>query len=145
MIDREKLNKLLDARDALEGIVKVEVTIYESGNFRLWVTPMSYYAGMTEDERHKTLAILTPLIGKLEMQLEGTDKWFRGEMEGLSITVAYADKCKVIGYKTITKTVKKEIEKPVEYEEVEEEVRVPITDCDIRQGKYSDSDIEVTA
>lgn len=28
MLDRVKLNKILDARDALEGIIKVEVTVW---------------------------------------------------------------------------------------------------------------------
>jgi hypothetical protein len=41
--------------------------------------------------------------------------------------------------------MKREIEREPVYEEVEEEVRVPITDCDIRSGKASESDIEVPA
>ena len=145
MIEREKLNKILDAKDLLEGICKVEITIYDSGDFRLWVTPLSHICGMTEEERHKVLAVLTPIVGKLTMTLNGMDKWFNGEANGISITVCNADKCKILGYRTETRTVKKEIPVEVTYEEVEEEVQVPITDCDIRAGKATEEQLEVSA
>lgn len=142
MIDRVQLNKILDARDALEGVVKVDIQIYPEGNFRLWVTSEKSWETFAEDARHKALAVLTPLVGKIE-HFSDTD--WRGEANDTTVYLSNASACKIVGYKKEKRVVQKEIEKPKEYEEVEEEVQVAITDCDIKQGRATADQIEVPA
>jgi len=50
-----------------------------------------------------------------------------------------------VGYKTEVKQVKKQIQHEPAYEMVEEAVSTPITDCDLKSGKYTLADIEVPA
>lgn len=142
LIDRDKLNKILDARDSLERIASVDIEIYPGGDFRLWVTPMTYLAPMSEEERHKVLAALTPLVGKIERKDE-TD--YQGTGNGITVDLHRATTCKILGYKTVTKKFRKEIERQPEYEVVEEEVRVAITDCDVKAGRAKEDEIEVPA
>lgn len=97
--------------------------------------------GLEEERRRKIIAALTPLVGK--MNLSG-ESWV-GEGNGICVRAYQAQACKILGYKTVTKTVRKEIKRDPEYEEVEEEVSVPITDCDVKSGRFTESDIEVPA
>lgn len=147
MINREQINKFLDV---LEQLPDDEVTleIHQSGTIEFKVYPKHWWqAGenWTEEKRHKVLAICTPLVGKLEKHVEGRNIGYTGSKDNASVKLCYVDQCKVVGYKTVKKTVKREVERPVEFEEVEEEETVAITDCDIRQGRYSESDVEVPA
>lgn len=140
MIDREKLGEMLDAADSLEDILNTDITVYSGGSFRLWVSPKSYSENLTEEQRHRALAILTPLVGKMTRSNE-TD--YTGAGNNCSVYLNRASECKILGYKKVTKTVQKEIERPVEYEEVEEEVNEPITDCDIKAGRATVDEIEI--
>ncbi len=145
-MNRQKLDQILDVKESLEGIVEVEVTIYPSGRLRVWASPPSYYEKLTEEQRHKVIAALTPLTGKMEVELHERDKWWKGETKDVNVTFYRADECKIIGYRKVKKTVKKEViikEAEIEYETVEEEVDEPITDCDVRTGKSMEDDIEV--
>lgn len=151
MIDREKLNKILDARDSLEGIINVEVTCYASGGFRVWVSK-DWGKELSEENRHKTLAILTPLVGRMEKQVSGTDISYSGELGNVNVYLSNVDKCKIVGWKKVVKSVAKTaVKEVVQEQEVEtgdfeeQEELVPITDCEIRMGKASESDIEVPA
>lgn len=140
MIDRERLTKVADAMDALTELgirstVDVKTEEY-TWNFWAWCP-----IGMEENLRRKVIAIMTRLVGKMEIQ---DSNWY-GIKEGEIDAMAYqAQACKIVGYKKETKMVKKEIEHETKYEEVEEEVSIPVTDCDIKSGKFSLSDIEVT-
>lgn len=147
MIDRSRVEKCLGVMDQLSE-ESVDLTIQETGDMSLVVYPKNWWSDAvqwTDEKRHGVLALLTPLVGRLDKKVDGTTIGYTGEKDGISIRINYADKCKIVGYKTTTKTVRKEIERPTEFEEVEEEVRVPITDCDIRSGKFSKDDIEVPA
>lgn len=142
MLNRELLNKIFDKTDELEGIVNVDIQIYPGGAILLWVTPRSYFKPLPEEDRHKILAAFTPFVGKIEL-VSNTD--YKGEKDGVTVYLSRAKECKTVGYKIVKKTVRKEIEREPEYEEVEEEVQQPITDCDIKAGRASESDIEVPA
>lgn len=145
MINREKLNDILNRIDSLEGVSRVELTVYSSGGFKLWAgCPDQSYRALTEEERRKVLLTLTPLVGKLEKtQTWGTDIDYKGSKDGIDITINRADKCKILGYKT--KIVKKQKMVEVEGEFEEEEERVPITDCDVIAGRANESQIEIPA
>ena len=146
MIDREKIGKFLDI---MEYLLEEDATlsIRQDGKLTLNVYPKNWWSGnfWDENKRHKMLGLITPLVGKLEKQIDGRNIGYSGESEGISIRLSYIDKCKIVGYKTVKKTVREEIEREPEYEEKEVEEQVAITDCEIRQGKYSEDDIEVPA
>lgn len=147
MIDREKINKLLDAMELLAE-EKVSLTIENDGDIGFSVYPKNWWTDgekWDDAKRHKVLGLVTPFVGKMEKRLNGTDIGYTGQKDHLTIRLNYVDQCKIVGYKTVTKKVQKEIEKPVEFEEVEETTQIPITDCEIRQGKFSESDIEIPA
>ena len=141
MIDKTKVSKCVDAMNELIDLnagLRPDLTI-KDGRWTLWVFGPS--EGIPDDKRQKAIAILTPLVGK--MQAVGLD--WEGSTEEISIYFPHVQLCKVVVYKKIVRKVKKEIEREPEYEEVEEEVQVPISDCDIKAGRFSESDIEVPA
>lgn len=140
MIDREKLEKAVQVVESLDDLgIKIDLEIYsDNRNWRFWAWCQE---GMPEDTRRKMIAICTPLVGKME--LSGQD--WEGSGNGFVVYLNRANACKIVGYKTTVKKVKREIEREPEYEEVEEEVKIPITDCDLKAGKFSESDIEVPA
>jgi hypothetical protein len=149
MIDRQKVEKFLTVLDAM-GEESATFSIKQDGRMELSVYPQDYWRDgkhWSDEKRHKMLTLVTPLVGKMEKYLSGRDIGYKGETEDTTIRLAYVDQCKILGYKTVTKKVKREIERPdpVEYEEVEEEERITITDCDLKTGKFSESDIEVPA
>ena len=146
MINREQVEKCLVVMDALPDD-DVELSI-NSKSIELKVYPKNWYYAekqWTDEKRHEVLGIVTPLVGKLTKVVDGGSIGYKGEKDGLSIRMNYVDKCKILGYKTVTKTVRKEVEKEPEYVTEEVETRVAITDCDIRTGKFSETDIEVSA
>ena len=147
MIDRDQVEKCLAVLDQISE-ESVDVRIYGDGKVELTIYPKNWWLNAiqwTDQKRHEVLALVTPLVGKMEKQVDGTTIGYTGEKDNLKIRMNYVDKCKIVGYKTVTKTIKKEVEREPEYETTEEEVRVPITDCDIRTGKFSKDDIEVPA
>ena len=147
MIDREKVNKFLDVMDQLAD-EEVSLEITQDGKIDLRVYPKYWYFSgkqWSDDRRHEVLALCTPLVGRLNKEVSGTTIGYHGEKDDARVRLNYVDQCKIMGYKTVTKTVQKEVERPVEYETEEVEERVTITDCDIRTGKFSESDIEVPA
>jgi hypothetical protein len=145
MINREQVGKFLDALEVLKN-ESASLQIEQDGMIHMTVYPKEWWSGKkwTDEKRHDVLSLLTPLVGRLDKQVSGTDIGYSGKKDNVTIHLNYVDQCKILGYKTVTKTVKKEIERPepVEYEEVEEEQRIAITDCGIREGKFSESDIE---
>lgn len=144
MIDRNQIRLFLDVLERLQE-EDAKVTIDQGGKIDLTVYPKEYWRDgqhWGDEKRHEMLALITPLVGRLDKHVDGRNIGYRGEKENVTIRLAYVDQCRILGYKTVTKTVKKEIDRVPEYEEVEEEQRVAITDCDIRQGKYSENDIE---
>jgi hypothetical protein len=139
MIDREKLEKVALTIDALEVIdIRATCDIKSNATWDFWAWCPR---GLEDEKRRKIIAIITPLVG--EMRLTG-EHW-RGEGNGISAMAYEAQACKIVGYKTVKKIVRKEIEREPEYEEVEEERQIPITDCDLKAGKFSKEDIEVNA
>jgi hypothetical protein len=147
MINREELTKMLDAFEKLEN-EDAELSITSKGKILLRVYPLNWWSRGSEwpeEKRHSILALLTPFVGKMEKTIEGTTIGYKGEKDNISIRMNYVDKCKVVGYKIVTKTVKKEVERDPEYVEEEVEQRVAITDCDLRAGKFQEDDIEVRA
>ena len=147
MIDREKVNKVIDVLERLSED-SAHAEIQADGSIQLIVFPKNWWASgspWTDDRRHEVLALCTPLVGRLDKQESNGNIGYRGEKDGLEVRLNYVEKCKIVGYKTVTKMVKKEIARPPEYEEVEEEERVAITDCDIRTGRFKEDDIEVPA
>jgi len=153
MINMEKLLKVVDAMNALPDM-SVTLTLESSGamNVSCWVKEYWSGAVLTEERRHEVLAILTPLVGKMEKEVNGTAIGYAGARDDLRINLNRIDKCTIVGYKKVTKRVPKmetrvvKEEKEVETGEFEEEEELkPITDCEIRMGKASESDIEVPA
>lgn len=146
MINREKVAQFLDVMDQLTE-ESADFKIDQDGKFELVVYPQGWWSGKfwSEEKRHRLLALITPLIGKLEKVVDGRNIGYRGNNETTSIRLSYIDQCKILGYRTVTKTVRKEVEREPEYEEVEEETRVAITDCDIRAGKATEDQIEIRA
>lgn len=139
MINRERLEKVAQAIDALTEIgIRGTCDIKPENLWSFWAwCPI----GMEDEKRRKVIAIVTPLVGK--MRLSG-EHW-KGKNEAIEVLAYQAQACKIVGYKTQIEKVRKEIEREPEYEEVEEEVRIPISDCDIKAGKYSEEDVEVPA
>lgn len=146
MIDREKINKFLDAMDQLSE-EDADMTIDENGAVSLQVYPKNWWGGArwNEEKRHKMLALLTPLVGTLAKYEDGGNIGYRGDKPGVTIRLAFIDKCKILGYRTVTKTVRKEIEREPEFETEEVEERIAITDCDVKRGRFKEEDIEVPA
>jgi hypothetical protein len=147
MINREEVKAVLDV---MENLTDEDVTIEILGTGKIYIRlyPKNWWSHGSEwpeEKRHKILAMVTPLVGKLNKEVDGTHIGYKGEKGNIAIRMNYVDKCKVLGYKTVTKTVKEEVEREPEYVEKEVEERIAITDCDIRQGKFSEDDIEVTA
>ena len=139
MINRDRLEKVAEAIDSLGELgIRGTCDIKPDAQWSFWAWCP---AGMEEERRRKVIAIVTPLVGK--MRVSG-DHW-RGENEAIDAIAYKAQACKIVGYKTERKIVKREIARDPEYEDVEEEVRIPITDCDLKAGKFSEEDIEVTA
>ena len=148
MIDREKVEKCLAVLDQIPQEC-AGLEIKADGRLELIVYPKDWLSSSvqwTPERRHEVLALCTPLVGRLEKQESGGNIGYEGEKDGLLVRLNYVDKCKIVGYKTVTKTVKKEIERPEpEYETEEVEERVAITDCDIKTGRFKEDDIEVPA
>lgn len=143
MLDREKLNRVIDAYESIVEISDPDISINAQGEIKLTVWPKSWVREPTDDERHTLVNTLTPLVGKMDKQISGTSIGFAGSADGISVSIYRADVCKVVGYKTKITKKPKVIE--VEDEFVEEEERIAITDCDIKAGKFSEADIEVPA
>lgn len=147
MIDREKVNKFLDVMDQL-NTEQLSLTIDNDTHLSLSVYPRNWYLDgvqWTDDKRHEVLGLCTPLVGRLDKKVDGTTIGYRGEKDGDQVRLSYVDRCKIVGYKTVKKTVRKEVEREPEYETEEVEEQVPITDCDIRTGKFAKEDVEVLA
>lgn len=148
MIDREKVEKCLAVLDQIPE-ESAELRVGAKGGIELTIYPKNWWSSAiqwTSERRHEVLALCTPLVGRLDKEEGGGNIGYKGEKDGLTVRLNYVDKCKIVGYKTVTKTVKKEIERPEpEYETEEVEERIAITDCDIRTGKFKRDDIEVTA
>lgn len=146
MIDREKVEQCLKILDQLPE-ESADIHVYANGSIDIKIYPKNWYMdgnAWSDEKRHQVLSLVTPLFGKLEKHVSGRDIGYTGKKDNVSITMQYVDKCKILGYKTVTKTVKKEVEREPEYQEEEVEERIPITDCDIRAGKYSEDDIEAS-
>lgn len=151
MIDREKLSKIVDAMEKLDDF-DVGLSVNGSGRMSLTIYVKGWWSGTrpTEERRHQVLALVTPLVGKMEKEVDGTDIGYKGQADNLSININRIDKCTILGYKKVTKRVPKTTTKMVE-EEVEtgefedEEELLPITDCQVRMGQASESDVEVPA
>lgn len=141
MIDKNQVIKCIDAINEileLNAGLRPDLTIKADSRFTLWI--FGPEEGLPDDLRQKAVAILTRLTGKME--LSGRD--WEGKNEEICTYFPHAQACKVIGYKKVVRTVRREIEREPEYEEVEEEQEVPITDCDIKAGRASEADIEVS-
>jgi hypothetical protein len=139
MLNRDRLEKVAQAMDDLQEIgiwTSCDLKSDSAWSFWAWCE-----AGMEEEKRRKVIAIMTRLVGK--MMLSG-DHW-KGNGNGIDALAYQAQACKILGHKRVTKMVKKEVEREPEYEEVEQEFLEPITDCDIKAGRYSEEDIEVPA
>jgi hypothetical protein len=152
MIDREKVSKVMDAMDAISEITRPNFTVNSDGTISMGVWPATWGDNLSDENRHKILGVLTPLVGRLDKKVDGTTIDYKGWGNGISISVYRIDSCKIVGYKkTVERVAKKETrvvkkEEEVETGEFEEEEKlVPITDCQIREGKASESDIEVPA
>lgn len=142
MIDRERVIKCFDANEAILALnpkLDVHIDIRNTRSCNLWVFCPT--EGLPDDLRQEIIAILTPLVGN--MVIDGRD--WRGNHDGLSIYFMHAQACKILGYKKVVRTVKRKIERDPEYEEVEQEQRVPITDCDVKAGRFKEDEIEVPA
>lgn len=145
-MNRIQINQLIDVLEQLKE-EDADLQITSKGLLTLKVFPDGWWMTGNEwpdEKRHKILALLTPFVGKLNKEVDGTHIGYCGEKDNLYIRLSYVDKCKIVGYKTVTKTVKKEVEREPEYIEEEMTEQVPITDCAIREGKFSEDDIEVT-
>jgi len=140
MIDRQKLEKIVNVIDSLTGLgLRTSCDIKsDSGIWYFWVY---CERGMEETLRRKMIALCTTLVGRMEV----TGESWTGEGNGISVYANNAQACKILGYKKVTKMVKEEIAREPQYLEVEKEVDVPITDCDIKSGKFTEKDIEVRA
>lgn len=146
MIDRERIEKCLKVIDELsEESIELMVSGNGAINLRIYPKGWIYDHKWSDEKRHQVLALVTTLVGKMEKQVDGINIGYKGDKDNLSIRLNYVDQCKVVGYKTVTKTIRKEIEREPEYETEEVEQRIPITDYDIRTGKFKEDDIEVTA
>lgn len=139
MIDRTKLEKIANVMDELEKFgIRSSCDVKSDSVWNLWAWCSR---GMEEEKTRQIIAVLTPLVGKMTRNGES---WY-GIGDGIDVTAYQASACRILGHKKVIKTVKKEVERDPEYVEVEEEVLVPITDCDIKAGKFSKDDIEVPA
>ena len=151
MINKELLLRCIDAIAALSSEDDVTLTLKNNKPINLTVYPKDWW---TEDEvnRRRILSVLTPLVRSMNKEVDGTNIHYRGTIEGLEVQLRYAGSCKIVGYKKKTTYVQKKEVRIVEKEEEvetgeteEQEELVPITDCEIRMGKASESDIEVPA
>lgn len=145
MIDRQKINKVLDCVYKYSETENLSISISPSGDISVSIYPKGWWNEGThwsDEKRHEVLASVTPLVGKMEKHISDRNIGYSGSKDGISIRLDYINQCKILGYKTIKKTVQKEIERKPEYETEEVEERVAITDCDLRQGKFKESDIE---
>lgn len=152
MIDREKVAKVMDAVDSISEITRPSFSVNSGGSILISVWPASWGENLSDENRHKVLAALTPLVGRLDKKVDGTTIDYKGSGNDISINIYRIDSCKIVGYKkTVARVAKKEMRTVEKEEEVEtgeyeeEEKLVPITDCQIREGKASESDIEVPA
>ena len=149
MINRQKLNKVLNVIERLNNPSEATVTARGDGKIEVAVWPMNWWSDRkywSADERHKNLAVLTTLVGKLEIIVDDGKISYKGERDEITIGLYYVGKCKILGYKNIVEMVEREIErKELKYETVEKTRQIPITDCDIRMGKFKMEDIEVKA
>lgn len=151
MINRELLNAVIDKLDVIGVNNEVSLTMNNDSKDKytigVSIYPRNWWSGYvwTDEERHAALALMTPLVGKLTKEETNGSIGYEGAADGVTVSLNRVQACKILGYKIVKKTVKKEIEKPVEYEEVEEEERIAITDCDVKQGRASESDVEVPA
>lgn len=146
-MNRDQINKFLDVMDHLTE-EEATLTIYQNGKINLSVYPKNWYQSgnhWSEEKRHSMLSLITPLVGKLVKHISDRNIGYSGENENVTVRLCYIDQCKIVGYKKVTKTVRREIERPTEYEEEEVTENIPITDCDIRVGKFKEDDIEVPA
>lgn len=144
MINREKLNRIVDALEQIDDKLDGYFTVYKNGSIYMTVDPKSFGDVLTEDLRHRTLAMLTPIVGKMEKtELYNGNIGYRGASEAIIVTLNHAEACKIIGYKVVSKRKPKLVEVPGEFEETKE--RVAITDCDIKQGRTKEEELEVPA
>ena len=139
MIDREQLEKVAQAMDAISEL-GIQSSCDVKSNYK-WSLYAWCDVNIEATKCRKLVAIMTPLVGKMTLQ----DGSWKGEGDAFEVCAYQAQVCKIVGYKIEKKMVKKEIEREPEFEEVEEAVKIPITDCDIKQGKFTEADVEVSA
>jgi len=140
LINREKLNRILTLVESNPNI-RADLDIQApSGRMRLWIWRINS-APFNEQERHEVLAQFTPLVGRVDKKRDLGDIDFVGSCEDLEIRINCAEACTIVGYKIRRKQKPKMVAVEGEYEEDIE--RVPVTDCDIKSGKYSAEDLEV--
>ena len=146
MIDREKLMKCVDAMEAVELLgLGAFISIYQqAGSVELTVYPTTSGFPPSDDCKHKVLAILTPIVGRMDkLAIWENNLGYRGEKDRVKVTFSQAEACKIMGYKTVKTVRPKMVEVPGEIEE--EETTVTITDCDLKSGRFTEKDIEVAA
>ena len=129
----ENLKKAIEAKRQVKGYCTV--TVEHDWKIKVYAHPDS-------SKVHEAVAALTPLTGRMEKQEGFGSIDFCGENESFSTKVITLEECKILGYK-LKKSSKPVMVESGEMEEVVE--REAITDCAIRQGKYTKADIEVPA
>jgi hypothetical protein len=127
---KEALGKAITAKESFPEYSTI--TINNNWEIDVYVHP-------SESHVHLAVAAFTKLIGKLEKRQEsyGTAFEFTGSNDNVNVRIITPEQCKIVGYK-IEKRIKNVV---VQSNEIEE-VKTPVTDCDIKSGKVKIGDFE---
>lgn len=94
------------------------------------------YCHPDEEHMHEAVSAATPLIGRLDKKVDVAGYFnFSGANEVFEVIVMTPQKCAIIGHRIERKPITKIIETG-EFEEV----KVPVTDCDLKSGRATPAD-----
>ena len=128
----EKFEKCLKTVGEFDDMASIELTRFDGD----WSVTLRVWPKEKDDSAtHKTIAACTSVVG--ELRRDEDLGWFRGKRDGVTVDVVVNKPCKVIGHKIQRRAVTRTIETGDFVD-----VRVPVTDCDLRKGNVSAGEFE---
>lgn len=138
MINRERLEKCLEAMERLGPICQCSITVDYDGSLIFAVNPKDYSTPFDMATRREVLSTIVPLVGKLNKYVSGQDVSFSGSKDRLYVQVNRIAQCKIVGHKVEMVPEMVATGKMIER-------RTPVSDCQIKQGDVDIAKVELIA
>jgi hypothetical protein len=129
----ETFELVLKKSDEIQGMVSIDMLKNSTEGwhltFRVW-----------PDSKAVEHATITKCASLKKLERDEDLGWFRADSDGFAVDVVVDKPCKIVGYRTEKKAVVKTIETG-DFTEI----RVPVTDCEIKKGTVKIGEYEAVA